>query len=66
MELQHDNLFWCSKMLEINSQTSSCKNLTKHIWWVVGDNENGPKDNNVRLPINSHLMIPVIPREKEK
>ena len=30
----------------------------------MGDNENGPKDDNVRLPIDSHLMIPVIPKEK--
>jgi hypothetical protein len=33
---------------------------------VVGDNENGPRDNNIGTPIDSHLIIPVIPREKEK
>jgi hypothetical protein len=32
----------------------------------VGDNENGPKDDNVRLPLDCHLIIPVIPREKQK
>jgi len=32
----------------------------------VGDNENGPKDDNIGLPIDSHLIIPVIPREKQK
>jgi hypothetical protein len=32
----------------------------------VGDNENGPKDNNIGLPIDSHLVNPFIPREKEK
>jgi hypothetical protein len=31
----------------------------------VGDSENDPKDDNVGLPIDSHLIIPVIPRKKQ-
>ena len=40
--------------------------LDKGILWRVGDNENGPKDDNVGPPIDSHVIIPVIPREKQK
>jgi len=31
---------------------------------AVGDNENGSKNNNVRLPVDSHLINPFIPRER--
>ena len=33
---------------------------------AVGDSENGPKNNNGRSFIDSHLIIPFIPREREK
>jgi len=32
----------------------------------VGNKENGPKDDNAGLPLDSHLIIPVIPGEKQK
>jgi hypothetical protein len=33
---------------------------------VVSDNENGPKNNNGRTFIDSHLIIPFIRRERQK
>jgi len=33
---------------------------------IVGNKENGPKDDNAGLPLDSHLIIPVIPGEKQK